>query len=385
MFKRRTLFVILIAALLTPLWMYLAWVFTPKRKLVFAIVDKTVLNQKGQEHVSLTWVLNNQRLTKTPTKKYLTNNDYFGFFPGPDKKFKIKGLERFSSEQLNKLSADVDATYFTDTYGVYKNEWYAQKNVNEHSDIIYGGMSEQDLEFLEDMKARHKLIIAEFNTIESPTTEDNRVKFEYLFGLHWSNWSARYFESLDSVKNKEIPKWLTRAYMEQHDKKWPFHKAGIAFVSNSGQVVVLGEGTYLSDPMPYILTAGYGQKVLSLPAKIKYPYWFDIIMPDLTVNHVISRFDISVNAKGKAELAQYGIPATFPAILMHNSSDYRFYYFSGDFCDNPVGMGSSYFKGVGAFKWLFYNSDDDSERGSFFWEFYRPMMTAILEQNAGKR
>jgi len=369
---------------LIPLWLYLAWVLTPKNKLVFAIIDKTVVNQKGQEHVSLTWVLNNQRLTKTPTQKYQTKNDYFGFFPDEHNTFKIKGLERFTSDQLNKLSIDADATYFTDTYGVYKNDLEA-KNVNERSEMIYGGMSSQDVEFLQDMKARHKLIIAEFNTIESPTSEDNRSKFEYLFGMHWSGWCARYFESLDSITNKDIPKWLTHEYMAEHNKKWPFHKAGIAFVSNSGQVVVLEEGTYLTDAMPHIITAGYGQQVLSLPPIFKYPYWFDVITPELSVNHVISRYVISVNRRGMAELNQNGIPSTFPAIIMHNDSDYRFYYFSGDFCDNPIGMGSSYFKGVGAFKWLFYNSDDDSERSSFFWEFYRPMMTNILEQNAIKR
>jgi hypothetical protein len=83
-------------------------------------------------------------------------------------------------------------------------------------------------------------------------------------------------------------------------------------------------------------------------------------------------------------LKQNNIPTTFPAVVMHNGSDYRFYYFSGDFCDNPIGLGSSYFKGVGAFKWLFYNTDDDSERASFFWEFFRPMMTSIVQQNAVK-
>ena len=385
MIRRRTLFIVLVAILLTPLWMYLVWLLTPRTRLVFAIIDKTVLNHKTQEHVSLTWILNNERLTKTPTQKYKAGNDYFGFFPQEDKTFKLKGLERFTSEQLDKLSNDADATYFTDTYGVYKNEWYDQKNVNEPSEMIYGGMSAQDIEFLQDMKAKHKLIIAEFNTMESPTTEDNRSKFEYLFGLHWSGWSARYFESLDSVKNKEIPKWLTRQYMAQHYKKWPFHKAGIAFVSNSGQVVVLEDVTHLTDAMPHIVTAGYGQKVLSLPDSVKYPYWFDIITPELAVNHVVSRFNISVNANGKRELDQFNIPATFPAVIMHKDSNYRFYYFSGDFCDNPVGMGSSYFKGVGAFKWLFYNGDDDSERGSFFWNFYRPMMTNILHENIIKR
>jgi hypothetical protein len=374
-----------VAVLLLPLWMYIAWAFTSKKKLVLAIVDKTVLNQKAQEHVSLTWILNNQKFTKTPTQPYQVRNDYYGFFPMQDKKYQIKGLERFDDEQLNKLSNDADVVYFTDTYGVYKNDWYGVKSVNEPSGKIYGGMSTQDLQFLDDMKTKHKLVIAEFNTMESPTDEQTRTRFENMFGIHWTNWSARYFESLDSLKNKDLPEWLTHAFMAQHNNKWPFHKAGIAFVNDSGEVVVLEQDSYLNDAMPHILTAGYGQDQLSLPREIKYPYWFDVVSPDMRINHVVSRFVIDVNARGSAVLKKFNIPSTFPAITMHTGDDYKFYYFSGDFCDSMIGMGSSYFKGVGAFGWLFYNEDYDSERASFFWEFYRPMMTTILQESAAKQ
>ncbi len=373
--------------MLFPLWMWAAWYFTPKTKLVVAIIDKTVLDQDGQEHISLTWVLNNHRFTKTSTERYRIGNDYYGFFPQKNEKFRIKGLERFSSDQLKQLSTDADAVYFTDTYGIYKNEWYDnQKNINERSGILYGGMSAQDVELLQDMKAKHKLIIAEFNTIGSPTNADNRNKFEKLFGMHWTGWTARYFDSFDTVRNKELPRWLINDYKRDHNRKWPFHKAGLAFVSLDDQVVVLEDSTHLTDPVPHIITLGYGQKNLSLPERMKYPFWFDVITPDLSVNHAISRFDISLNANGAAELKKYNIPSTFPAIIMHKGKDYQFYYFSGDFCDNPIGMGTSYFKGVSFFKWMLYDSDDPAERKSFFWDFYRPMMTHILEENvAGKK
>jgi len=119
---------------------------------------------------------------------------------------------------------------------------------------------------------------------------------------------------------------------------------------------------------------------LGLPEKMKYPFWFDVITPSLSINHAISRFDISLNAAGTAELKKYNIPTTFPAIIMHKDKDYQFYYFSGDFCDNPIGMGTSYFKGINMFRWMFYNSDDPDERKSFFWTFYRPMITTILKE-----
>ena len=56
-------FIFLIIAL--PLIMWLAWFLTPNTTLVLAIVDKTVLTKKGQEHISLNWVLNHEKYTKT--------------------------------------------------------------------------------------------------------------------------------------------------------------------------------------------------------------------------------------------------------------------------------------------------------------------------------
>lgn len=378
---KQRIFIFLIAViLLLPVWMWLAWVFTPKTKLVVTIVDKTVPDQSAQEHISLNWVLNNNRFTKTRTANYNINTDYFGFFPGQNEKFKIKGLERFSSEQLKQLSDDADAVYITDTYGVYKNEWFRKVNISERSPILYGGMSAQDIEFLQNMKAAHKLVITEFNSIGSPTTPDIRNKFEQLFSMHWSGWTARYFDNLDTTTNKELPHWLIHNYQDQHGHKWPFRKAGVAFVSNRDQVFILEDSTHLADPVPYIITARYGQKNLLLPGSMKYPYWFDIISPDLSVNQVVSRFALKLKPSGLAELKKYNVPATFPAIIMHNDENYQFYYFSGDFCDNPIGIGTSYFKGIGFFKWLFYNSDDRADRKSFFWNFYRPLVTNILEQ-----
>jgi hypothetical protein len=79
--------------------MWLLWFFTPKTKLVAAIIDKTVLTTAGQEHSSLYWILNQERYTKTSKKSYTIDRDYFGFFPLEDEKFKLKGLERFSENR----------------------------------------------------------------------------------------------------------------------------------------------------------------------------------------------------------------------------------------------------------------------------------------------
>ena len=379
--RKRKIGIALVAAIiLLPLWMWLCWLLTPKKRMVVAIIDKTVLNREAQEHISLDWVLRHEKYTGYKGRYYRPDHDYFGFFPGVDDRFSLKGLERFPPEKLQQLSEDADMVYFTDTYGIYSNEWYKKRQVAERSGIVYGGMTSEDLELLADMKARHKLMIAEFNTIGSPTAAPVRTEFEKMFGMRWTGWTGRYFSDLDTARNKELPQWLTTNFIRQHGGKWPFHHAGIAFVSNSDQVVILEEGSTLTDPLPLIESTGPGRASLHIPTAIQYPFWFDIIAASAQ-NEVAANFLIRANAQGRAELDRYGIPARFPAVSMHRGSDYRFYYFSGDFCDNPIGIGTSSFNGIAWFSALLYDSSDPAQRQGFFWNFYRPMMTAILRDN----
>jgi len=376
----RTKITLLIFGILlgTPLCMWLAWSFTPKKKLVVAIVDKTVLTRNGQEHASLAWVLNHQRYTKNRTALYDVSNDYYGFFPKDDEKYRLKGLERFSTSQLDQLSVDADLAYITDAYGVYKNEWFVRKNYGERSNIIYGGLASQDMQLLERMKDRHKLIITEFNTIGSPASEIIRTRFEQLFSLRWTGWVGRYFSTLDTSIDKEIPHWLISGYKRTHNGKWPFKKPGVALVSENDQVVVLEQDTHLNFALPFITSEEAYRSKYDLPSSINYSFWFDIIKTDTAVNKVVAYFNLKTNKAGKDELAKYGIPSKFPAVQTHQGNDYQFWYFSADFCDNPVSQFSSYFKGIENLKFLFLNRLDKSDRKSFFWRFYQPLLTTIL-------
>ena len=122
--------------LLLPLWLLLFWLFSEKRKFVIAIIDKTVLTTNGQEHISLNWVLNQERFSKTNSALYNREKDYYGFFPLENNKFQLKGLERFNTSKLDQLSTDANAVYITDAYGIYKNEWFNNGDPKERSGII---------------------------------------------------------------------------------------------------------------------------------------------------------------------------------------------------------------------------------------------------------
>lgn len=361
-----------------PLWMFVVWFFWPKTKLVIAIVDKTVLFKTGQEHASLTWVLRNNKYSKTSKDLYRVGRDYFGFFPNKNKKYDLKGLERASDEDLEKLSRHSDMAYITDTYGIYSKEWYLAKNITERQRLLYGGLSPQDMAFLKKMKEKKKLIITEFNTFATPTSNTVARDFEQTFKIKWTGWVGKYFDSFDTVRNKELPKWLVENYKAQNNGKWPFKRSGIAFVHKSDKIVVLEYVNHLNGEVPYILTRKEDRERYNIPKAMKYPFWFDVIQTSRS-NKIVSFYDLRVNDAGAKILAEHNIPSQFPAIIEHYRNDYKFYYFCGDFADNPISQGGSYFKGISLFRKLFYNDDIAAERVSFFWEFYRPMINKILD------
>ena len=88
-------------------------------------------------------------------------------------------------------------------------------------------------------------------------------------------------------------------------------------------------------------------------------------------NTTYASYQLATNTAGAQELKKYGIPNTFPAVINHSDSDYDFYYLAGDFSDNPIGFTTSYFKGIGLLKSFFYNANEPSDRGGFFFNFYK--------------
>ncbi|HEY0771727.1 MAG TPA: hypothetical protein VGD31_15480, partial [Sphingobacteriaceae bacterium] len=101
-----------------PLWMWLAWYFSPKSPLNVVIVDKTVLTEQAREHASLNWILRYNRYSKEDGNLYRVQNDYYGFFPKKIPDYELKRLEKFSDTQLKSLANRSDLLYITDTYGI---------------------------------------------------------------------------------------------------------------------------------------------------------------------------------------------------------------------------------------------------------------------------
>ncbi|MDS1031023.1 hypothetical protein RDV77_00065 [Porphyromonadaceae sp. NP-X] len=382
---KKILIFILIFVVLIPLIMWLLWILKKPRPLNLLILDKTVLTTAVQEHLSLSWVINNEKFVHD-NKAYSNQKDYYGFFPDDKGNFHIRDFENFSANELNNLANHYDAAYYTDMYGIYTNEWitryypeklHDRRFIADRSRKIYGGMTRKELDYLRLMKQNNKLIINEFNVIASPTSKEIRTQYENEFNIHWTGWVGRYFDNLDTLVNADIPRWLIDNYTSNHNGKWPFKKSGIAFVSENDQVLILEKDTHLNIDIPFIYTNEKNAKHYHLPQKIKYPFWFDVIEVSPSFE-VISSYRLDTNNAGDSLLALGKIPKIFPAAVNYKNG-YNFYYFCGDFADNPISYASSRFRFIEMFSSFSYSSSPN-ERNSYFWKYYRPLLLQILNE-----
>ncbi|NNV55863.1 hypothetical protein [Limnovirga soli] len=371
--KIRNFFIVVLVIL--PLVMWTLWYFSPKKTISAFIMDKTVLIDEGLEHKCFDWVLNYDRFVKKDGTTYDRSKDYYGFFPKPKQEFEIKDLQSISLYSIDQLCKQYDLCFFTDTYGIYRNEWTSQVNTGSRSGLMYGGLTEKEIYFLHKMKEQNKLILAEYNFLATPTTSTIKSKAEKEFGMRWSGWTGRHFQNLDTFNNPDLPRWVVTNYKRLHNNTWPFKHGGMVFNNEDETIVILEEEKDLVIPVPEIKTRPDIIAEFDLPSKMRYPYWFDInyFSPE---NEALAVYDITTTKRGDSLLNAYNIPKKFPAVV-RNKTNKLFYYFSGDFSDNPIAYNLSYFKGTPALKSFFYTNDIDDRR-SFFWKYYRPLVTKIV-------
>jgi len=329
------------------------------------------------EHANPVFILNNKKITKKTNHELYNLLDYKGFFPHENNKFNIDDFEQCDSAAMDKYATDNDIYYITDTYGVYSNEWYRHKDINERSNLVYGGMSEQDINMLRAFKRKNKLIIAEYNCIDLPTSQSVRDQFEEIFGIHWTGWEGRYFDNLDT-NNVDIPRWLIHNYMRQHGNRWPFNKKpGIAFCYIDDHVEILENTLDLVGELPVIHTNKAMSDKYDLPRRLTYPYWFEIDQIKNS-NQPVSLYNLRPTPRGDSILKRWNILETFPAVVIPRDTTFKFYYFAGDFADAVTSMKLSHFRGIQTFKKRFVTKEK-GERKFFFWNFYYPMMSKIIE------
>lgn len=371
---------IVLILVFVPLISFLIWKTMPTRELHILIVDKTVPNASYQEHKSIFWVLEHLKFTKNQSDFYKYEEDYIGFYPDKSVDFgTFEGFSNFTDEQITEKVAAQDIIYFADTYGVFENDFSPNEN-NELSKKIYGGLNRGDINLIREAKAQKKTVIAEFNSMASPTPAGIRAEFENLMGIKWTGWIARYFDEMDTTINKTIPSWLINQYITEHNVDWKLRGSGLIFINEDGRIDIFKDAIDYKGKLPLIRTLPTINQGFKLPEYVPYPDWFDIVLIERDYQ-VISYYDISPTEAGKEKLRELGLPRFFPAAVVKSNSEGSFYYFSGDFADSGSTFGSAKFFGVPALWRGYHIVSDYTDRQSFYWNYYYPLLSEILERS----
>ena len=366
--------IILVVLLALPVINLLRWTFQTKKPLDIFIVDKTVSSFEREKHKSLNWILASDRFVKKENKtSYSYKKDYYGFFPTRPKKAKTWDRREYRLANVIEIADSIDAIYFTDTYGVFFNDWYQGINKSRRSRKLYGGLNNTDNFLIKEMKDRDKLIIMEYNSFDYPTSEYDSYRIQERLGIVYRGWTGKYFATLDTL-SEDFPIWMTAMYRKQFKKPWTFTKPGVVLLRDRS-IIVLEEGIHLNAlPVEIVTDSAYCAKY-NLPETIAFNEWFDIIDP--LSNNVISNFRIGTTTIGDSLLINYGLDNLFPAVIQEPDMQ-RTYYFSGDFTSANVPVWASKFKGVDKLKGIIYSKKPDDFR-RFFWLYYKPLVSGIFD------
>lgn len=367
--------VILVVILATPVYSVVKWALQEKKPMNILVLNKTVPSLDRVTHRSLFWILHNERFVDREKKNsYSYRKDYYGFYPLKPLREKQHKKRDYRLTEVLDLAESNDVFYVADTYGVFFSEWYQAFSRTRRTRKIYGGLNNNDQLMIAEMQKRNKLVILEYNSFDYPTADLEKYKVEEILGIKSSGWTAKYFESLDTMKNKSLPAWMTSMYRRYYRQPWSFKDAGIVFVKER-EIVVLEYGKSLTNPLPFIVTDnGYAEKY-GVAESVPFSQWFEIIDPKDT--EVISKFKIYTTATGDSLLAQNFLSDSFPAVIVDPEKHHTF-YFAGDFATNNVKYATSILYYQGPLKKLYYSEKVNNDPRQFFWLYYKPLITTIF-------
>ena len=371
----KTIVIILLLLCLIPIASWLIWNIKPSKPINILVLNKTVLGLERKEHRAIFWLLLNDKFVKENNKVYRMEKDYYGFHPIKPLKSRKYEVKRIKLEEINDLASKYDMAYYSDTYGVFFNEWFRRESGQGKGTLIEGGLNNNDYLFIKGLHDQGKLLIAEYNFIAPPTIQLVRKKAEELLGIKWTNWTGRYVNELDPARSKDLPDWIVGIYKKRNDGEWPYTGAGIVLVNEPAQqVAVLQADKHLEDGVPEIQTTEYGLASYYLPETVHYPYRFDFM--DEQSNKVIAEYKLHVNIEGKAVLDKFDLSSRFPAVMESNTGS-PFLYLAGDYSDYPVRMWTAKLQGIRTFENIFYTNKENST-SKFYWTYYVPLLSQVL-------
>ena len=366
----------ILAATLAVLFPWACYELRPSRRLELCVVDKTVPFRNWFEHRSLFWLLRHLNVVKPDGTSYAFESDYVGAYPPP--------VAGDPPERTRDLTVDDVAgarlIYLADTYGVYRDDLKSKERMAaalERSPKLYGGLTFDEARAAATALESGKTVVAEFNTLGSPTGEDARTTLEAALGVRWTRWIGRYFTRLEDVG--EVPQWMRDDYEREWQRPWRFEGPGYVLMQDDAHCEVLRVG---HEAATIGLTIDRERPVDAhlegAADAVPYPYWFDVVT-DTPGARRLASFTWHLTNDGRERLKARGLPERFPAVTRRATArGGAAWYFAGDFADNPMDPRPVPFLGYLGFRHFVEGLKWAPSETAFYWRFYVPMMESIL-------
>lgn len=372
-----TIALLLIALFILP---YLYWYIIPVSPLSVVLIDKTT-GTNYREHTTFFWLMEHWKYVNPETGNYYhPATDYYGFFPSDSS---------FSRPEQMKLN-DVDILYIVDTYGVYDYPMDYQQyerlipETYIPIELRYGGLYAEEMDRIESYERSGKRLIAEFNTMQAPQTDVKPIqqRLEKVFGVKFSGALGRYYDDVNTAS-----RWMKDLYQKQYRKKWDLSGRGIIITVTRGLgderpgVVVL-ESSDLSNTPVFVRKSGHPM-LEGTEDNVPYYYFFEFMEVDSSAK-VIAQYEIQCNGKGREKMIAAGLPLSFPAVVLSDSTEKKI-YFAGDFADNEVDVILTQYWNIEFLLSKLFSFYFVSDQTRFFWKFYLPMMKNIFHDASSER
>ncbi len=359
------------------------YVARPARRIDVCVLDKTVPFRNWLEHRSLYWLLEHLNVVKTDGTHYALERDYLGAYPPP-----VPGGPPERTRDLTASDVTHSAlVYLADTYGVYRDDLKSRERMEaalERSPGIYGGLTLAESEAAAGALASRKTLVAEFNTLGSPTGERARSTLEAALGVHWTHWIGRYFARLEN--NAEVPQWMRTDYEREWKRTWSFTGPGYVLMQEDEHCEVLRVG-FEAEAIGLTIERErpVDRDLEEASDGVPYPYWFDVVTATPAAKRLAS-FEWHLTDAGRERLKTRGLPARFPAVTRRTPpSGGAAWYFAGDFADNPMDTRPVPLIGYPGFRQLVERFKLAPSETAFYWRFYVPMIASILDDVESRR
>jgi hypothetical protein len=362
--------IIILVAVSVVLIPFLVWFVRPSLDIFTVVYNKTVPDSSIRQHVGIMWFLKQAKVPTARGETFDYERDYYGYFPDAPEEERI--------QPLPLLAQHIDMVYIADTYGVYKETTGLEAPTLGTSNVIYGGMNQQDVDVLQEYlnRDRPNTLVAEYNTFGTPTPYYIQAQLYEMLRVRWTGWIGQYMADLS--KGKTVPQWAVDRYERNTGETWLYSGPGFLFTDEENEVFVLEMGMDIGAKGNQLNFTPEGSELFDLSGERYYNHIFDIVQP-LAGVEVLATYTLDVTDSGARKLQEAGLTASFPAITRSTTAFHSTYYLAGNFADLPYTPNFHFLAWVPQIMTTTTTDTLESEK-SFYWNTYIPVMSAIYQE-----